>query len=405
VLVALIAVFSKQWISYRMSGGGGLTIKHCWDRQQRCDLFEEFSGLITRAPPSLLLIALVFLVYGISIGMFAGNVVFGIIALIAVVAPSPIIGICIWEAFPGILTTKGLLNFLRRLRNNRKHGIPHLALNPSLAQPLLTIQVGSPTTAATSPWLAPEVLATIQKTNTNDIRCLLWILQYITNPEALDVTIQLVGMVLWFGGGSDVKPTYELIISIFKECLSSNGKVYTGMRDRAYYSLQAILWIHICAMHASEQIAQDFSLPPIHYNTASLDPDLKDLLRITSCQDTPDILALMYCSTPGLTSPHQQWISNALLHLSWAKQDKPETFNTIGDHRNRADQTTVPLNTILNRLLASCIFFGCPVEEVVLKIQDKSYVISYFHCSSFLYCSPPVIIWNRSYLNYPKQLP
>ena len=36
---------------------------------------------------------------------------------------------------------------------------------------------------------------------------------------------------------------------------------------------------------------------------------------------------------------------------------------------------TIPLNATLNRLLTSCIFFGWPIEQGWLKIQDKTYVI------------------------------
>ena len=342
--------------------------------------------------------------------MFVGNTIFGIVSLLIIVAPTPIIGICIWEAFPGILTTKGMLDFLRSLRNNRKHRITQLAIQPPVAQPLLAVQVGSPipaatspTPMATSPWLTPTALATLQQTNTNDIQCLLWIIQNITNPEALDVAIQLVGIIWWFEDGTSVKPPYNLIISILGECLDSGGKVLAGMRDRAYYSMQAILWIHIRAMCVSEQFAHEFPLPIIHCNTVSLDPDLKNLIKIFSCQGTPDILALMYCFTPGLTPPHLQWISNALLHLSWAKRGELEVFDAIGDHRSKGDWSTVPPNAILNHLLALCIFFGHPVEEVVLKIQDKLYVILFIYCSSLLCGFPPEIIGNKSYLNYPKQ--
>lgn len=41
------------------------------------------------------------------------------------------------------------------------------------------------------------------------------------------------------------------------------------------------------------------------------------------------------------------------------------------------DWDTIPSNAVLNRLLVLCILLGWPVEQEVLKVQDKSYVIPY----------------------------
>ena len=43
---------------------------------------------------------------------------------------------------------------------------------------------------------------------------------------------------------------------------------------------------------------------------------------------------------------------------------------------------TIPLNVKLNHLLVWCTLLGSPVEEEVLKVQDKSYDISYSYSSS-----------------------
>ena len=56
----------------------------------------------------------------------------------------------------------------------------------------------------------------------------------------------------------------------------------------------------------------------------------------------------------------------------------PETHET---------ETTIPLEAILSRLLAWCTFLGSPVEEEILRIQDKSHDVP---CFFPLSCSLPL---------------
>jgi hypothetical protein len=82
----------------------------------------------------------------------------------------------------------------------------------------------------------------------------------------------------------------------------------------------------------------------------------------------------MYQVTPGCTPAYLQWASNTLLHLSWAMQDTPTTFSQIGEGYSGGGLGGAPLDILLNRLVASCIFLGWPVHKEVLEIQDKLYV-------------------------------
>jgi len=217
------------------------------------------------------------------------------------------------------------------------------------------------------PRLESTALATLEKVNANDVRCVSWILWNITDSEALDAAIQLATTIWWFEDGLDVEPPYNLIISTLKSCIDSTGEIYPGSRNRAYHSAQAVLWIHICAMCVSEEFALKFPLPTIPYSDVSIDQDLRHLLGSHSAHDPLRIIQHLYTVHPGLTPVHFQWTSNVLLHLSWANQGVPNMFPVHQD----SSQDTIPFNATLNRLLTSCIFLGWPIKKEVLRIQDK----------------------------------
>ena len=141
-------------------------------------------------------------------------------------------------------------------------------------------------------------------------------------------------------------------------------------------------------MFVPQELAPVLPLQTIPHDTTSLDPDLCDLLRIYNNWDSPDIIETMYSVNPTTTPAHLQWTSNALLRLSWAKRILPDTTgSSASEYSLSGGWGTIPLNAMLNRLLASCIFLDWPVGEEVLKIQDKSCVIldpclpSYSHFS------------------------
>jgi hypothetical protein len=236
-----------------------------------------------------------------------------------------------------------------------------------------------PIIPSTYQWLTPTALDTLQKTNTSDVQCVSWILWNITDPEALDTAIQLAATIWWFQDGLNTEPPYNLIVFTLKGCFDSTGNIYPGLRGRAYSSAQTILWIHICAMCVSEEFALRFPLPVIHCSSiTSLDHDLGYLIGTYTGWDTSGVLAWMYANIHIGSPAHSQWTSNAVLHLSWAKQDTPSTFHMIRNYGGVRDWDIVPVGIILDYLLVLSIILGQSVGEKVLKVQDKSYVISFF---------------------------
>ena len=118
--------------------------------------------------------------------------------------------------------------------NRRVRLLPH-------RQSLLTIPLENVQVQRSEPWLKPKDLDTIRETNTNDVRCVSGILRNITDPEALHAAIRLAGEILWFDGGIDVDPPYDVIVSTFETCFDSTGRLNPGSRDRAYYSGRAMM--------------------------------------------------------------------------------------------------------------------------------------------------------------------
>jgi len=253
--------------------------------------------------------------------------------------------------------------------------------------------------------MTPKDLAIIRRTNADDVRCVSWILINITDPEALDAAIRLAGTVRWFDDGIDVDPPYNLIVSTFEACFDPTRRVYPGSRDRAYYSGRAMMWIRTLATCKSEELGRTFPLSDTKYVAPGLDHDLEHLLQVTYAAWSSDLCTLQLLATnPEHTPSHLQWISNVLLHLTWANRT-PFGYEFFLDHISRTHETkiTFPLNAVLNRLLVWCIFLDSPVEEEALKIQDKSYDISSFcpsHCSQD---SLPVTAWNKFYIDFPKR--
>ena len=207
----------------------------------------------------------------------------------------------------------------------------------------------------------------------NDARCVSWILWNITDPEALDAAIRLAGTIRWFEDGIDIEPPYDLIVSAFHACFGSDRELYPGSRDRAYHSGRTILWIHTLAMCRSEEFASTFPVPPTKYTAPISDPDLAHLLSINQTSFIDARFGALFTTLPELTPSHSQWISNVLLHLSWANR----TALDFGYIRERIDthKTIIPLDAMVNRLLTCSIFLGLSVEGEALKVQDKSYEI------------------------------
>ena len=424
LLAAFVAMLGKQWLNRYLRNSGGSMIERCGDRQRKCDGLEKWPlHFFVESLPVMLQVALLLLACGLCRYMWSINtsvayilitltglgVAFYVVVVIAgtssyacpfqtpisIALRSPWKRIrhgvvsCIFHSKRALLRTR--LAWKRRVRP--------LARRQSLPT---TIMLENVQVQESEPWLRLKDLTVIHKTNINDVRCVSWILRNITDPEALDAAIRLAGVIRWFDDGINVDPPCDLMVSAFEACFDSTGKLYPGSRDRAYYSGRAIMWIHALAMCKSEEFASTFPLPIIEYTAPGLDPDLEHLLFVSG---TPSVglrfirLLRIYQYTPS----HAQWVSNVLLHHSWANRT-PLGFDSILDLISNARETTIPLNATLNRLLVWCIFLGSPVEEEVLKVQDKSYGISYLppqfahsalHQRSYRAHPPPIIQGHR----------
>jgi len=98
-------------------------------------------------------------------------------------------------------------------------------------------------------------LDALRQQNGDNARCACWILRNITDPEAIDSDIRLVGTIQWFDGNSNHDPPYDSIISIFEACFDSTKQLYPGMMDRAYFSALAMLQINMRARAQSHEYA------------------------------------------------------------------------------------------------------------------------------------------------------
>ena len=294
----------------------------------------------------------------------------------------------------------GIISAISWTRRMMRQRVRPLLRHQSLPMiPLENIQV-----QGSELWLTPKDLTTIRSTNADDVRCVSWILRNITDPEALEAAIRLAGTIRWFDDGTNVEPPYDLIVSTFEACFDSTGEVYPGSRDSAYYSGRAIMWIQTLAMCKSEGFANTFPSPAItrEYSRRDTSSDLGHILQLNLDRRSAFIRSSTLLGIyPEHTPSHVQWISNLLLHHTWANRTILD-FNLLAERTPIIDETTTPLDVILNRLLVWCILLGSPVEEDALKVQDKSCDMSHFYPSSHLHNSLPAIVWNASYVNYPK---
>ena len=225
-----------------------------------------------------------------------------------------------------------------------------------------------------TPWFTLNELAMVQAANVDDARCVSWVLRNITDPEALYAAIRLAETIQWFEDGIDTCPPYDLIVSAFHACFGSNREVYPGLRDRAYHAGRAILWIHTLAVCKSEEFARTFPLPTIQYTAPAADCDLTHILGVNAETSTSLHFAHLLHTDKRHTSLHLQWISNILLHLSWATQP-PENFTFVRNLMSDMRDVNTPLDVTLNHFLMCCNFLGAPIKGEALKIQDKSYDI------------------------------
>ena len=392
LLAAFVAMLGKQWLNRYLRNSGRSMIERCGDRQRKCNGLEKWPlHFFVEGLPVMLQLSLFLLACGLCRHMWSINpsVAYTLISLtglgvsfyvMIVIAgtssyacpfqtPASIALRSTWKKvrpriFSPTVHSRRVISHTRRTWDRRVWSL--LRCQPLPTVPLTEIRV-----LQSEPWLKPRDLEILHRTNTNNVRCVSWILRNITDPEALDAAVRLAGLIRWFDDGTDVDPPYDMIVSTFETCFDSTRKLYPGLRDRAYYSGRAMIWIHTLAMCKSEEFARVFPLPNLEYTTPTPDHDLRHILWANVARPA-DLRLISFLDThPRHTLSHSEWISNALFHLSWANR-AGLNFGFIPDCISTTYEITIPLNATLNRLLVWCIFLGWPVKEETLKVTEKS---------------------------------
>ena len=239
-----------------------------------------------------------------------------------------------------------------------------------------------------------------RKQNTDNARCVCWILQKITDPEAIDSAICLAGVIRWFDGGSAHDPPYDLIISIFEACFDSAHQLYPGMRDRAYFSARAILNISIGARVQSHERASAYPIPVPRPSTSYyLDPDFRHILEVLKHNSHDHQPTINFPIVGGNAYTHSLWISNFFVELT--RPGPNPTLRSYGCYLTAA--TTSHRATIANVLLVWYMLLGGQVEEETFWVVDKSYgVVSSLSTSVYLLLFMSAIYSNSSSSTYPR---
>ena len=360
-------------------------IERCGDRQRKCDGLEKWPlHLFVESLPMMMQVALLLLACGLCRHMWSINASvaytligftgLGVLFYIAISVAATSSYACPFQTPASIALRSGidsLIVYSKRVLS-RIHRMWNRRVRPFLRrQSLQNIPLESVQVRRSEPWLKPKDLAVIHRTNTDDVRCVSWFLRNITDPEALDAAIRLAGIIRWFDDGINVDPPFDLIVSTFEACFDSTRRLYPGLKDRAYHSGRAMIWIHTLAMCESKEFARMFPLPTIEYTGPAADPDLRHLLWVNLASSAHPLPVWLLDIYPGHTSSHLQWISNLLLHRSWANRTTLH-FHFILGCISSTEETAIPLDVTLNRLLVWCAFLGLPFEEEAQKVQDKS---------------------------------
>ena len=254
----------------------------------------------------------------------------------------------------------------------------------------------------TGPGLLVRVrnLEALRKQNTDNVRCVCWVLRNITDPEAIDSAIRLAGTIRWFDGDSDQDPPFDLIVSIFEACFDSTTQLYPGMRDRAYFSARAILQINLLARTQSHECASKYPIPEVSSNTSQhADPDLQHAIRMLECNFHSDRPTLDFPKAGANTHNHLLWTSNLFVDLTRLGPNpilgSYESYLSAAVTNHRA--------TIANALLMWHMFLGGLVEEETFWATDKSYVVVQFPSFDCLNLCMAAIHWKPSSPTYLQE--
>ena len=229
-------------------------------------------------------------------------------------------------------------------------------------------------------------LETLRKQNTNNARCVSWVLRSITDPEAIAAAIRLAGTIRWFDGGSDHDPPFDFIVSTFEACFDSSEQLYPGMKDRAYLSARAILQINMRARAQSQELASKYPFPAIPSSSVQhTDPDLHHIIRMFECNSGPGKSTLAFPRGGTNTHAHLLWMSTLFVDVTRVGPnpilESYESYLSVATANHRP--------TIANLLLMWYMLLGGRVEEETFWAVDKSYAVL---SSPFLPSSPLKIV-------------
>ena len=215
-------------------------------------------------------------------------------------------------------------------------------------------------------------LEALRKQNTDNMRCVCWVLRNITDPEAIDSAIRLAGTIRWFDGDPDHDPPFDLIVSTFEACFDSTKQLYPGMMDRAYFSARAILKINVGARVQSREFASKYPIPEVSSNASQYtDPALRHIIRMLQCNSGSDRPTLDFPRANASTHNHLLWMSNLFVDLTRMGPNpilgSYESYLSVAATNHRA--------TIANNLLMWYMFLGGRVEDETFWASDKSYAL------------------------------
>jgi len=215
-------------------------------------------------------------------------------------------------------------------------------------------------------------LEALREQNTDNMRCVCWVLPNITDPEAMDSAVRLAGTIRWFNGDSNHDPPFELIVSTLDACFDSTKQLYPGMRDRAYFSARAILQISLRARTRSHKCASKYPIPGVSSNTSPhTDQDLHHIIHMLQCNFNSDRPTLNFLKASENTHSHLLWMSNLFVDLTRVGPNlilgSYDSYLSVAVANHRA--------TIANTLLMWSMFLGGCVEEETFWATDKSYAV------------------------------
>jgi hypothetical protein len=434
LLAAFVAMLGKQWLNRYLRDTGGSIAERCGDRQRKRNGIEKWPfEMFVESLPVMLQTALLLLGVGLArylwtinvsvactiIGLTAFGVAFFILVVIAgtssyecpfqTPASLALRALGVHRTFGRLASSFPLFRIRQRLRNfGRNLGyiffrmqmtISRIKINISRAlrqyaalvhterelsvlpfQMQLPGHLAAPVYASQlwslDPILKEQNMYLHRGTNRADARCINWILNRITDPEAIDSGLRLACTIRWYDDGVDSQPSYEDLNSVLVGCFGFDGKVRPGMRNRAYDSARVIGRLYALAWARSDDLADTrVPVPPPSrwvVNTAD-DHDLRSILSLLyafSHRDEPPISEEDFA---GISTAHTIWVSDILLHLEWARRDNYERVLFLPALLLR-QKLHLPAVAVANILMTACVSLCWSVNEEVLLVDDKSYV-------------------------------